>query len=1403
MEGAQHYEWDRFWIASDSRLAVGTDVFLPDPLAEDLWQRSPIEARRLSELDEVPCLVLLGEPGLGKSEAVRDVVREAERAPEHPLLQRLDLGAYPDAGALGAKLIEGEKWRGWTAEGRNFHLFLDGLDEARLHFPTVHKFLLSELEEVRDSLPRLKLRIVCRSADWLPELTAGLRDMWPATEEPAIQELSLAPLREIDVRTASLSEGLDADRFLGEVRDRDLEGLASLPLTLKMLLAAAREDDSLPATRAALYSNGVLHLLQEPEHARRVEGTPTVASVGERLALAERAAAATLLSRRFGVALAPSRARRNEIDPAELRFSDAHDRLGGGDRMFEVTESKVLETIRTALFARAAPDAVTFAHRSLAEYCAGACLANADLADDGLSRLLFASSDAEGRLVPELREVAAWAAALSPTVLQKVLAAEPEVLLRVDRLELDDEQRAEVVAAIMNVDSAERLERWDRRIWRSLSALDHPAIADQLNPWISDPETNWAVRRLAITIARTCEVTACETTLLELAKDSDQPAFVRDDAVRALREYGSLDSRRALVPLALEPIADDEDDEIKGAALGAVFPQLVSVQDVFDALTPPRNRHLIGAYSSFLHRDFPAALAEDDLPTALRWCATLAPVHRPTDNLYVLADAILCRAWPHIAGSEEIASLVASVVLPRLKAHADLLSSTSNEDPKGVLEEPTSRRRLIEELVPGLRGQELGAVTLVTTNPELLHREDLGWALSRLEDRLGADDEAFWADVVRFACSAPLDGAELEALDHLCDISVELRDRVGHWLQPIEIDSELARSLRGNHRANVGADPDRPDRRSEIDEEIESFLDGVESGDGDAWWRLNYVLQFDEHGQPFREGELEADLTLLPGWQRSSATTRERILRAARDALEREPPGPDDWFASQTLNRPAYAGYRALHLLAKLEDRGVSVIATGTWERWMPIVVDFPTYQREERLHDLLLETSAIAAPGAFTDWVDRKVSVEAANDEGTIWFVGRLAPYAPAELRRRLLARLDDDGIRPNSARDLLGFLLGEDSEQAFAAARPWLGRQEADLVDEGVKEVVVAIASTLLSDQPALAWPELSVLFTRSPEVGKEAFAKLAHGERNAIASDMPDADLAELTVWAFGAFPEESDPPLQAEAHFVSPLESARRFRGGLLHVLSERGSDIAIAAIEDLYATHETISLRFAVRRAKDARRSRTPAPTPVDIVRMLSGSDAKPTTCQDLAERVQVALEEIGRLVQIGQPPVAAELWNTRPDNTPKDEGHLTNWLAARLKSSLGPMFEVTREPLVRGGGKGRGKSADILVSAAPPIGDAERLRVLIEVKGSWERAVKSKMRSQLAEGYMPETGITHAFYLVFWFPRENWAESDDRRRRSTFPTVVAARSYFDKQAAKLSEECGLSIGALVIEASLS
>jgi hypothetical protein len=331
-------------------------------------------------------------------------------------------------------LIEGEQWKEWVTEGRTFHLFLDSVDEAMLQFAGVGDFLVNELRAASGSLANLRLRIACRSTDWTSGLTDGLKDLWneKGGGESIVRELSLAPLREVDVWSAAGVEGLDAVAFIREIRERDIEGLASLPLTAAMLLRVAKEDSVLPGNRLDLDSRGVATLLRE-ENPRRRRVQVSTTNEAERRRIAECLGAVLLLSRHHTISLSPLRAGRGEVDPA---IFEGRRISGSAASPTSVTlgDRPILETLSTALFVKAGPEAVAFAHRSLAEFCAGACLTGSDADPGGLLDLLFVD-ETGGRLVPQLREVAAWAAAQSREVLTTVLDSEPEVLLRVDRLD--------------------------------------------------------------------------------------------------------------------------------------------------------------------------------------------------------------------------------------------------------------------------------------------------------------------------------------------------------------------------------------------------------------------------------------------------------------------------------------------------------------------------------------------------------------------------------------------------------------------------------------------------------------------------------------------------------------------------------------------------------------------------------------------------------------------------------------------------------------------------------------------------------------------------------------------------------------------------------------------------------
>lgn len=1222
------YDWERFWVDPRARSQISADDFFEDPRAEPTWLRPNVDAVNLNEASSEPCLILLGEPGLGKSQAVKDAVRNLGESPDRPLHLSIDLGVYSDSASIRAKLIEGEQWEKWVTEGQTFHLFLDSADEAMLQFAGIGEFLIEEFRAASGSLENLRLRIVCRSADWTSGLTDGLKDLWREIGggDATVRELSLAPLREVDMRSAADAEGLDAVAFIHEVRQRELESLASLPLTAAMLLRMAKEDSALPETKLDLYSRGVATLLRE-DNPRRRRAEVSATGGAERRQIAECLGTVLLLSRHHSIALNPLHAGRGEIDPALLEGRRIR-RSASDSTSLTLGDQPILETLSTALFVKVGPEAVAFAHRSLAEFCAGACLAGFGADPGGLLDLLFVD-EAGGRLIPQLREVAAWAAAQSAEVLAAVLGSEPEVLLRVDRLDLPEARRAEVIAALLNIESAERLNRWDQRIWRSFASLSHPGIADQLAPVILDRDRDWSVRQLGIAILRACEVEEAEGALLELAQSSSEDAWMRDDAVLALADFGSPQSRRALIPLALETIEDDVDDQIKGAALEAVFPEFVSTEDVLESLTEPRNRHLIGAYSSFLHTGFAKSLPTEDLPAALRWVQGLPIRDDRVDRLQGLADEIIATAWPLARDSDEIAELLAAVALPRLKAHVGILTSYTADERREVIGEPLARRRMVEVLIPHLPAEEVEVVSFMVSNPRLIERADLPWALGHLKAAVGTNDEDAWAEVVRFIAAPPFDAQELEELYALTTKNPRIHEHVGFVLSPIDLDSDLARSLRENHKANTGAEKVLPDRRAELDDEIDDYLDRSERGDEEAWWRLNWVLQFDDAGQGLANADFEADLTVFSGWRRATAERRERIAAAARRAIGGSPPDIDTWFGINTINRLAVAGYRALHLIALLHGGSTKEIPPDAWTRWMPIVVDFPRFDStEKRLHHDLLRAAALGDPDAFTAWSIRKIDAEEEKDEGHLWFVRRFEGIAPQGFLDALVERVSRPQIRPLAITDLLIFLLAEEPEVTIRAVRPRLtAAQSSDLSDEE-RERVARIVAALLGVAPGVAWQEVSTLFDANPELGRESFAAVTDLERDSIATTMPDDHLGAFTTWVYREFPESSDPPIELEAHFVGTRESIGRFRRGLLDALCERGTDTAVEVVEKLYEQYGTVNLRFAARRAREARDSNSLAPSPVDVVRVLAGESRDP---RDAADLQRIAVRALGRV----------------------------------------------------------------------------------------------------------------------------------------------------------------------------
>lgn len=108
----KEYNWKRFWSPRGESINPSYDGYLPNP--DDEWERHnnphvvPFEA-----ISETPCLVLLGEPGMGKSYTLESVQKamEAQVAEDDAKLLGLNLRSYGSEDRLVRALFENETFR--------------------------------------------------------------------------------------------------------------------------------------------------------------------------------------------------------------------------------------------------------------------------------------------------------------------------------------------------------------------------------------------------------------------------------------------------------------------------------------------------------------------------------------------------------------------------------------------------------------------------------------------------------------------------------------------------------------------------------------------------------------------------------------------------------------------------------------------------------------------------------------------------------------------------------------------------------------------------------------------------------------------------------------------------------------------------------------------------------------------------------------------------------------------------------------------------------------------------------------------------------------------------------------------------------------------------------------------
>ncbi|MEM9264763.1 MAG: TniB family NTP-binding protein [Cyanobacteria bacterium P01_F01_bin.13] len=838
MQQQPTYDWKRFWYPQGSQILTDNRGYLIDPTSE--WSKyAPTKLVEIEKLADIPCLVLLGEPGIGKTKTIeRYVAHKAKDKPEQ--LLHLNLNSHGSEDRLIRKLFESPKFQSWIRGNQNLEIVLDSLDDCLLRISNVMALLIDEFSQYKENANRLFLRIACRTAVWQPEFESELRGIWG---QDSVKVYELAPLHQAAVKYAGQRQGIEnPDAFLQAIWDKQLVSLARKPITLNVLLGKYLKDGSFfkENTLFSIYFEGCQILCDEElqsdlRNPRRKENL----DLEYRFIIAARIAFVTMFARRDAIWVGAA-CKKDCIEDLDFReLSSGYEKAN--EHNFPVDEAAIDEVLGTGLFVGYGSQRIGWAHRTYAEFLAAWYLVEREIPLKQLKTLFLSPEDPDHRLIPQLHETAAWLSSMREDFRELITRTDPNVVLRSD-IPTDANIRASIVASLLKQYESRKIFDRGGDKYRFYEKLKHPEIGKQLRPYLYDQSKQIDARSLAIDIVEVCQVAELEDELVDIALDSSQPIDLRVDAARVITSIGSIDTKRKLEPLATEPLPEDKDDYLKGYALQATWQTGdLSVEELFQSLTPQQE---------ILKFEIAQNLQISDLPYALDWLKQQGARHF-SHPFAGLGDNLLFRAWQHFE-VPEIQDGFTEVALTQWRKHQSIIiCNTELEDEFESLlsKEPQKRRLLLAKavLLMAKAGDNSNLIT-ITPPDKILSTKDFFYALKNLKSSEDEKVQKIWANLIQHCFnSCELEQQELKKIDAIIQTTESnqiLHNLFKARLDDIELDSDEARELKANYMNRQSIK--QATKNKLLDplpkEEVIRYLGKFEAGDTSAWWHLTREL---------------------------------------------------------------------------------------------------------------------------------------------------------------------------------------------------------------------------------------------------------------------------------------------------------------------------------------------------------------------------------------------------------------------------------------------------------------------------------------------------------------------------------------------------------------------------------
>ena len=1136
------YDWQRRWIPIDIGSSDGTDETARARAAKAIWElRNTPDGVLFDEIRHVPCLILLGEPGMGKS---RFVEREEQRlssylknSADESILQKLDGSGSLDE--VWRRLFGTDKYRNWKTGVHRLALFVDSVDQAGISAEHVVTAIANEFADA--DVSRLQLRLVCRDHDWSQTLADMLGHVWRGYDDTVgnVRVYQLAPLglEDIGLAAAANRSGIkDPEQFLKEIEDADALPLATVPITLEMLL---KETGYLTSSRVELYEHGLKRLLRGSEATSDL----TYSELERRFEIASRIAATMMLSRKHSIKV--------ELDDVP----DTSSALAVSDLVSEVAnendEGLIRATLDTALFHGTSER--TWAHQSFAEYLAAHCLSDKRIT---VEEILAKTLAPDEKFASDLRDTLRWLIEMRTDVLGEVIKRQPMLVLTTDLSHLNDGEFRKLFEAILSLEDpyVYSHETWNLRNFRA----GHASAKSVLIPYLADTSRSQYLRLFVLRLVECLDIREIDDVLVRLALDKTEDQVLRQLAARRLGDVGSVEAKLRLKPYIFGRV-DDPEDDLKGYALHALWPDHLTADELFNALSPPKKENYWGSYKAFLVADsIIDKLRAVDLPVALKWVAAQPRQHEAPYSLRDLPGKIMRKAWEniHVPSVMDAFAQTAVIRMSRFDGifneppYSYSNSQALDEIHQDFKAKTSKRRKLVLKCLEFMPLKDVRSFRLIHRWPPFVVAGDLDWLLGLLDseadevlrDQLAQLVAGLFPNLVAQGNTISERYRDIDKVYKASARHPGLKKRTKQFFY-VELDDPSAVSARKHHRTMKEIEENRKRQLAEVRPmaQLRYALDRVEAGDVLHLQSVIYALSHCPDGRSDSWNYYKPDLTDFPLWNSCDKETQESIVKAALsfvvDLDVIAPDSDENWYETSSVSSIELSGYLAIFLLRKANPSALDEVSANWWKRWSKVVVWYPNalspddgrsdYHRKTRaLQKDILQTLYQYAPSVtlnnFRNLIvadDKRSSIVGQTLEKLDYL------WNPA-FETMLLEFLRASSLSPQGQRSILDFLLAKDSAEALRVAEAGI---KSGYSNQNEKDVLVEFAASLMTSKSEFNWTVVWELIQNDDDIGRVIVENVAEEDWHAekFVSKLSAPELVDLFIWLEERYATSEDP------------------------------------------------------------------------------------------------------------------------------------------------------------------------------------------------------------------------------------------------------------------------------------